>query len=142
MAVGILPAAAFLVLAGVWMRPGSSPADRAFVSVTAAALLWIVPQAGFFASRYSLRIEERNMFYVEPLLLLALVAWVARGAPRPARWTAVAVAVPLALLPAIPIERLFNVSLLSDTFALIPLMRLSTLLIRARSSRGSNGLAK
>ena len=28
------------------------------------------------------------MFYVEPLLLLALVAWVARGAPRPARWTA------------------------------------------------------
>ena len=128
LAVGILPAAAFLVLAGVWMRPGSAPADRAFVSVTAAALLWIVPQAGFFASRYSLRIEERNMFYVEPLLLLALVAWVARGAPRPARWTAVAVAVPLALLPAIPIERLFNVSLLSDTFALIPLMRLSTLL--------------
>lgn len=126
LAVGILPAAAFLVLAGVWMRPGSSPADRAFVSVTAAALLWIVPQAGFFASRYSLRIEERNMFYVEPLLLLALVAWVARGAPRPARWTAVAVAVPLALLPAIPIERLFNVSLLSDTFGLIPLMRLST----------------
>ena len=125
LAVGILPAAAFLVLAGVWMRPGSSPADRAFVSVTTAALLWIVPQAGFFASRYSLRIEERNMFYVEPLLLLALVAWVARGAPRPARWTAVAVAVPLALLPAIPIERLFNVSLLSDTFALIPLMRLS-----------------
>ena len=68
------------------------------------------------------------MFYVEPLLLLALVAWVARGAPRPARWTAVAVAVPVALLPAIPFERVFNVSLLSDTFALIPLMRVSALL--------------
>jgi Dolichyl-phosphate-mannose-protein mannosyltransferase len=127
-AVGVLPAAAFLLLAGAWLRPSSGPAERSFVCVTAAALVWIVPQAGFFASRYSERIEERNMFYLEPLLLLALVVWVARGAPRPLRATAVAVAVPLALLPAIPIERLFNVSLLSDTFALIPLMRLSTLL--------------
>jgi hypothetical protein len=124
-AVGILPASAFLLLAGAWMRPGSRPAERAFVCVTAAALLWIVPQAGFFASRYSERIEERNMFYLEPVLLLALVAWVARGAPRPPRWTAVAVALPVALLAAIPIERLFNVSLLSDTFALIPLLRVS-----------------
>ena len=38
-----------------------------------------------------------------------------------------AVAVPVALLPAIPLERVFNVSLLSDTFGLIPLMRVSTL---------------
>ena len=126
-AVGLLPAAAFVLLAGAWLRPGAAAAERAFVSVTAAALVWLVPQAGFFAARYSERIEERNMFYVEPLLLLALVAWVARGAPRPARWTAVAVAVPLGLLPAIPLERVLNVSLLSDTFGLIPLMRLSTL---------------
>ena len=126
-AVGVLPAAAFLLLAGAWLRPSADAAERAFVCVTGAALLWIVPQAGFFAARYSERIEERNMFYVEPLLLLALVAWVARGAPRPARWTAVAVAVPVALLPAIPLERVFNVSLLSDTFGLIPLMRVSTL---------------
>jgi hypothetical protein len=125
-AVGVLPASAFLLLAGAWMRPGAQPAERAFVCVTAAALLWIVPQAGFFASRYSERIEERNMFYLEPLLLLALVAWVARGALRPPRWTAVAVALPLALLAAIPFERVFNVSLLSDTFGLIPLMRVST----------------
>jgi hypothetical protein len=128
LAVGVLPASAFLLLAGAWMRPGSRPAERAFVCVTAAALLWIVPQAGFFAARYSERIEERNMFYLEPLLLLALVAWVARGAPRPPRWTAVAVALPLALLPAIPLERLFTVSLLSDTFGLIPLMRVSAVL--------------
>ena len=79
--------------------------------MTGAALLWIVPQVKL-AARYSERIEERNMFYVEPLLLLALVAWVARGAPRPRggpQWPAV----PVALLPAIPLERVFNVSLLS-----------------------------
>ena len=126
-AVGLLPAAAFVVLAAAWMRPGVLPAQRAFVCVTAAALLWVVPLAGFYASRYSLRIEERNMFFVEPLLLLALVAWVAHGAPRLPRWTAAAVAIPAALLAAIPLERVFNISLLSDTFALIPLMRVSTL---------------
>jgi hypothetical protein len=125
-ATGLLPVSAFLLLAAAWLRPGSAPAERAFVCVTAAALLWIVPQAGFFAARYSERIEERNMFYLEPLLLLALVAWVARGAPRPPRWTAVAASIPAALLVAIPIERLLNVSVLSDTFALIPLMRVSS----------------
>jgi hypothetical protein len=125
LAVGFLPVAAFLVLAAAWLRPSARPADRAFVSVTTAALVWIVPVAGFYASRYSQRIEERNMFYLEPLLLLALVAWVARGALRPARWTAVAVAVPAALLAVIPLERLLNISILSDTFGLIPLMRVS-----------------
>jgi hypothetical protein len=127
LAVGFLPAAAFVVLAGAWLRSGARPAERAFASVTAAALLWLVPVAGFYASRYSQRIEERNMFYLEPLLLLALVAWAARGAPRPARLTAVAVAVPAALLAAIPLERLLNISITSDTFALIPVMRLTTL---------------
>jgi hypothetical protein len=127
-ASGLLPVSAFLLLAGAWLRPGSRPAERAFVCVTAAALLWIVPQAGFFAARYSERIEERNMFYLEPLLLLALVAWVARGAPRPPQWTAVAASIPAALLVAIPLDRLLNVSVLSDTFALIPLMRVSSLL--------------
>jgi hypothetical protein len=126
-AVGFLPASAFLVLAYVWMRPGGLPAARAFVCVTTAALLWIVPLAGFYASRYSGRIEERNMFFLEPLLLLALVAWVAHGAPRPPRWTAAAVAIPAALLTAIPLERLFNVPILSETLALIPLARLSAL---------------
>jgi hypothetical protein len=126
-AVGFLPASAFLLLAAGWMRRDRPPAERAFVCVTAAALLWIVPAAGFFASRYSQRIEERNMFYVEPLLLLALVAWVARGAPRPPRATAVAVVIPAALLTTIPFERLFNQAAVWESFALLPLVRVSTL---------------
>ncbi len=127
LAVAFLPACAFILLASAWLRPSARPAERAFASVSAAALLWVVPMAGFYASRYSQRIEERNMFYLEPLLLLALVTWVARGAPRPPRWTAVAVAIPAALLAAIPLERLLNISIVSDTFALIPVMRLTTL---------------
>ena len=84
LAVGILPAAAFLVLAGVWMRPGSSPADRAFVSVTAAALL---DRAASRVLRVPVLVANRGAQHVlrRALLLLALAAWVARGAPCPAK---------------------------------------------------------
>jgi hypothetical protein len=65
------------------------------------------------------------MFSALPLLLLALAVWLARGAPRPLALTAVAVVVPAALLLALPLTRLLNVSITSDTFTLIPLYRLS-----------------
>ena len=42
--------------------------------------------------RFSDRIEERNTFYVAPLLCIALLAWVERGAPRPRVLAAVAAA--------------------------------------------------
>ena len=67
------------------------------------------------------------MIYVEPVLILALVLWLGRGAPRPPRLTAAALVVPAALLTAIPFERLFNVSIFSDTTGLLPLFRVSAL---------------
>jgi hypothetical protein len=84
-----------------------------------------VIQAGAFASRFSGRIEERNMFYLAPLLLLAFVVWLAKGSPRPSAAAAITVLVPTALTVTIPIETLLNVSITSDTFAFIPLLRLS-----------------
>lgn len=64
------------------------------------------------------------MLYAAPLLLLALVVWLARGLPRPPITTAVAVAVPAGLLALLPLPSLLNISILSDTFALIPLYAL------------------
>lgn len=96
-----------------------------FLALTVATTFWMVLLVGAFASRYSLRIEERNMFYVEPLLLLALVIWLDKGLPRPPRLTAAAVVVPAALLLSLPFERLFSLSLLADTPGLIPLMRVA-----------------
>jgi len=93
--------------------------------VTAAATILLVPEVGAFASKYSLRIEERNMFALAPLFLLALCLWLARGAPRPLFITAVALALPAALLVTIPLVSLLNPSIYSDTFGLIPLLRLS-----------------
>ncbi len=122
---GLVPVSAFIVLAGLACRRNSptGPAERAFLAVTVAATSCLVVQVAAFASRYSLRIEERNLFYLAPLFLLALVMWLDRGLPRPAGLTATAAIVPAALLVVLPLEGLLNVSIASDTFAFVPLLR-------------------
>ena len=127
LAFGYIPACAFLVLLGLGLTRAKtfSAAERSFLAVTAAATILLVPEVGAFASKYSLRIEERNMFALAPLFLLALCLWLARGAPRPLLITIVAVALPAALLVTIPLLSLLNLSIYSDTFGLIPLLRLS-----------------
>ena len=83
-----------------------------------------VVEVGIFASRFALRVEERNMFSVVPLLFLAFSLWLARGLPRPLVLTAVAALAPAALLLTLPLGRLLNIGVLSDTFGFIPLYRL------------------
>ena len=126
-AVGVIPASALIVLLGMaWAVPrAAQPRERAFLALTVATTFWMVLLVGAFASHYSLRIEERNLFYAEPLFLLALVIWLDKGAPRPPRLTAAAVVVPAALLLSLPFESLFNLSLLADTPGLIPLSRVA-----------------
>ncbi|MEP6909574.1 MAG: hypothetical protein ABI896_03980 [Actinomycetota bacterium] len=123
---GVFPFVALVVLfvLGLW-RGAASPAERAFLAVAVSATFWIVIEVAVFASHFSLRIEERSFFPVVPLLVLALAVWLERGLPRP-----LPVAVPVslgtaALVLLLDLHRLLNISILSDTFALIPLLRLS-----------------
>jgi hypothetical protein len=127
LAAGYIPACALIVLVGIaFTRPRTmSAAERSFVAVAAAGTIWLVAEVGVFASRYSFRVEERNMFGLAALLMLALVLWLARGAPRPLLVTVVAVALPAALLLTLPLATLLNPSIFSDTFGLVPLLRLS-----------------
>jgi hypothetical protein len=126
LSVAVIPVSALIVLFGLSVRGWvSSTAERAFVAVAASAFVLVVIQVGIYASRFSLRIEERNMFSVAPLLLLALSLWLARGLPRPPLLTAVAALVPAALLFSLDLRSLLNIGILSDTFGLIPLLRLS-----------------
>jgi hypothetical protein len=120
--VALVPVSAFLVLLTLALRRGTltTPAERAFLGVTAAAVFWVVIQVAVYASRFAERIEERNMFHVAPLLLLAFVLWLARGLPRPATATALAAVAPLALLVTLPLDELLVLPLLSDTFSLVP----------------------
>lgn len=128
--VAVVPVSALLVLVGLaWRWPGRmSSAERAFVAVAASATFWLVLEVGAFASRFTDRINERYLFGVAPLLFLALAVWLARALPRPPLLAAFAAVTPAALLLTLPLERVVNVSIFSDAFALLPLLRVSQLL--------------
>jgi hypothetical protein len=114
LSVGIVPVAALIALRPRELR------DRIFVAVTASATVILVALAAVAAAWEPIGLKERYMFYVAPLLLLALVVWVERGAPHP--WWAVAL--PAVLAVALPLGRLFREpSLLGNGWALLPFER-------------------
>ena len=97
---------------------------RAFLAATLALTVCILPVVAAFASVFSHRIEERNMFYVAPLYLVALLAWVERGAPRPRAIAVVAGSACALAVLAIPFDRFLTTSAISDTLMLLPLWSL------------------
>jgi hypothetical protein len=140
--VGVAPLAAALLLVGLAAFSGlPGPAERAFVAVALPAVVLVVIQVGTYASRFSFRIQERNMFHVAPILLLALIVWLARGAPRPPVLATAAALASALLLLALPLRSLLNQSITSDTFALIPLLRLDQLVDDPRPFMLAGGLA-
>ena len=131
LATGMFPVAALIVLLGLALLQGApGKAERAFLATAVAAIAGITTQASLFASSFALRIEERNMFCVFPLLFIAFALWLHRGAPRrPWPLAALAAAAPAAAVAfALPLRELLSIGILSDTFALIPLLRLSQIL--------------
>jgi hypothetical protein len=118
----VLPLAATIVLVA---RGRSLDARlQAFLAASVALTVCVVPVVAVFASEFSLRIEERNMFYVAPLLCIALLAWVERGAPRPRVLAAVAGVASGLLLVAIPYDRFLTTSAITDTLMLLPMWSL------------------
>ncbi|HEU4971984.1 MAG TPA: glycosyltransferase family 39 protein [Gaiellaceae bacterium] len=92
-----------------------------FLAATVSITVCMVPVVAVFASRFSDRIEERNMFYVAPLFCIALLAWIERGAPRPRVLAAVAAVASALLVVAIPFDRVLTTSAITDTLMLLPL---------------------
>src|SRR5215208_2624371 len=118
--VGIVPFAALLVLILVVARLDARA--QAFVAACVAVGFCTVLLAAAYASALTFvhRVHERYMFYVAPLLLIALLVWIEQGLPRPRR-RAVGAAVVAAALPAVlPLQWMLNTSIVSDTLALIP----------------------
>jgi len=120
--LGVFPFAAALVVFSLWPR---LPELRPYLAATAAIAVCLLLEVSFFATIPSVqRIQERNLFYLAPLLLIAFLVWIDQGAPRPT-FRAVAAALLAAALPAfIPYERLIGVSAQSDTLMLLPLWRI------------------
>jgi hypothetical protein len=116
--VWVLPFAALIVLLANARHLDARL--RAFAAATGAVSAWLVLEVAVFASRYSHRIEERNLFYLAPLFLIALLAWIERGQPRPPRAAVVAAALAAALPGTIPFVSLLDVTSQSDTLAFQP----------------------
>jgi hypothetical protein len=130
LATAMFPVSALIVLVGLALLYGApSKAERAFLATAVPAIAGIVAQASLFSSSFAFRIEERNVFCVFPLLFIALAVWFHRGAPRrPWPLSALAAAAPAAAVAfALPLRELLGIGILSDTFGLIPLLRLSQL---------------
>jgi glycosyltransferase involved in cell wall biosynthesis len=114
----VLPFAALIVLVAN-ARHLDAPL-RAFSAAAATLIVWLTIEVGVFASHWSQRIEERNLFYVAPLFLIALFAWIERGQPRPARAVVAAAGIAAALPGALPFVGLMNINAQSDTPFLQP----------------------
>ena len=97
---------------------------QAFLAMTLALTVCVLPVVAAFASVFSHRIEERNMFYVAPLYLVALLAWIERGAPRPRAISFAAATACALVVLAIPFDRFLTTSAISDTLMLLPLWSL------------------
>jgi hypothetical protein len=117
LAVGVLPFAVFLLM--ISLAPRLGPREQAFFAAATALTVFMVLQVSAFASRFILRVEERNMFHVLPLVIIALLLWVELGLPRPHVRTLAAAGAALLLPLAVPFEQILDVSATSDTFSLL-----------------------
>ncbi len=100
LAIGVLPFAALLAL---WLAPRRpTPQARAFAVASLAISVWLVVEVAAFASaNYVDRIEERNMFYLAPLGLIALLGLGVEGVVTRSRKVIVASAVIAGVLPVL-----------------------------------------
>jgi dolichyl-phosphate-mannose-protein mannosyltransferase len=115
LSLAVLPLAAFLVLAFSLRR--LERRARIFVAAGLSISFWLVLEVAAFASANIelLRVEERNMFYVSPFFLIALLVWIDRGVARPALPAAAAALVAAALPGVLPYSTLINLNSVSDT---------------------------
>jgi hypothetical protein len=114
----VIPVAATIVLVG--RARSLDPPLQALLAATLALTICVVPIVAAFASVFSIRIEERNLFYVAPLFLIVLLAWVDLGAPRPRMLAPVAAAAAALLVLGIPFDRFLTTSAITDTLMLLP----------------------
>jgi hypothetical protein len=119
LSLGVVPFVALVVLA--LTARGRPRPERAFLAAAVTLSFWLVLEVAAFASEQSLRVEERNMFYVAPLFLTALMLWVERACPRPRAIAYPVAAGSVALVTVLPYTKLIGLPAVSDTTALLPL---------------------
>ena len=122
--LGVIPFAALIVLVALSRRlPRKS---QAFVAAAVALSVWLLVEVAAFASKNPIppRVEERNMFYLAPLFLIALLVWIDSGMPRRHVAVGVAAVVAAALPGVLPYSSLIGAPAESDELSLLMWWRL------------------
>jgi hypothetical protein len=81
-AVGLIPAAALLLLLGGALRRRVTPAVAAILALAVSSVVWLSALAGTWASWNADGIRERYDMYAVPLVLIAFAVFLERAAPR------------------------------------------------------------
>jgi hypothetical protein len=121
---GVAPVVAVVLLAAAARRAEGDAELRAYLCVTAAVTLTLLLVVGGFASRFTGRLAERNLFVLGPLFFVGFSCWLARGAPRTRLTLVVASSVTLSVLLAAPWHALVSAAGEPDAFTLVPLVEL------------------
>ena len=122
---GLFPvcAATLLLTEAVRGREQSNEV-RALLAVAVSFTAWFVAQVGVFASQHVGRLAERDLLGLLPLLFIAFVVWLDRGAPRRVLAPALTALVAVLLVLGLPLGKLVSLTAIPDAFTLIPLHRL------------------
>ena len=127
--VGVLPFAAFLILATFAFSRGDR-ALRIFAVTSLSVVFWLLLTVAVFASSLSRydshavsHVFDRYTFYLAPLLLIPLLAWVSQRLPGSARKAALAALSAGALVLVLPFNDLIRNSSVPDTIAFLPWSR-------------------
>ena len=128
---GIVP---FAVLLLFLVRGRTLPERlQEHLAATTALLVWSTLAVGAFASRFaSDRVQDRYLFFLAPLVVVCVLAWVELGAPRPRAPTAAAAVVVLVLALVFPYVKFIGEPAKSDTLGLIPLWTYNEHLLAGR----------
>jgi hypothetical protein len=122
--VGVVPVVAAVVL--VRLLPRLEDAERAVVAATIALVGWFAVEVAAFATQPSVsRLEERNLFYVAPLLFACLAVWLQRRLPRPRITVALGAVGAVLLAVSVPYGRFVGVAETADALMTLPLWSLS-----------------
>lgn len=120
--VGIIPFAAAAALAlSVLQGRERSRAVKEFVLVSLAVVGWLTLLVAAYATQAPAeRVDERYLFYVVPLFLIAFLVWVDRGLRWPARVEPVSALVAAALPAALPFDLIVSRNMQASTPGLLP----------------------
>jgi hypothetical protein len=126
--VGVVPVVVLVVLLARADRLPAAVQEHLAATVSLAATSTLVVAA--FASRFAPdRVQDRYLFFLTPLLVACLAAWIALGAPRPMVPLLIGSALAVALVVVFPYTRFIGEPAKSDTFGLIPLWSVNEHLI-------------